>query len=55
MGSTENEAFQKNDCHFASDAKIVRDRVLLISTFPSLVIASSAFNPFKGDSWINLV
>lgn len=55
MGSTENKAFPKNNCHFASDTKVVRDRVLFISTFPSLVIASSAFNPFKGDSWINLV
>lgn len=56
MGSTqENEAFQKDSCHFVFDMKVVGDRVLLISTFPSLFIARSAFNPFKGDSWNSLV
>lgn len=55
MGSTENEVFQKNNCHFVFDTKVVRDRVLLISTFPSFVIASSAYNPFKGGSWNSLV
>lgn len=53
-GSTENYVFQKNNCHFVFDTKVVRDGVLLISTFPSLVIVSSAFNPFKGDPWNSL-
>lgn len=55
MGSTENEAFQKNSGHFVFDMEVVRDGVLPISTFPSLFIASSAFKPFKGGSWNSLV
>lgn len=36
MGSTESEAFQKNNCHFVFDTKVVNDGVLRISAFVSL-------------------
>lgn len=48
MGSKENKAVQKNNCHLDFDTKVVNDKVLCISTFLPIVIACSVFNRCKG-------